>query len=141
MPSPVTSPPVTPAPGTRPLVPSTAAAPFDGDYRGGLQLGALADGSGYGRLSEALRQIEVLVVNSQGTGTVNQPRCPATGAVSLRISPTGSVDGEMDLLVTGTCAPLRTRMEGRAEGDLLILTVTDGRRSTDLSMRRSGKPD
>ncbi len=113
---------------------------YDGDYRGGLQLGALLAGNSYERVGEAIRTIEVRVVNGVATGTVRQERCSGIGTVTLTISPAGAVTGEMDALVTATCAPLRVQVEGRVNGDLLTAVATSGRASTEFSLRRATSP-
>jgi hypothetical protein len=120
--------------------PPVPVGPYDGDYRGGLQLGALSPGNSYERVSEALRTIEMQVSNGQATGAVRQERCSGVGSVNLRISPTGAVTGEMDALVTISCAPLKVQVEGRVEGDLLTAVATSGRASTAFSLRRPARP-
>jgi hypothetical protein len=125
-------------------VSAAAASPpvtlYDGDYRGGLQLGALLAGNSYERVGEAIRTVEVHVVNGVATGTVRQERCSGIGTVNLTFSPTGGVTGEMDALVTTTCAPLKVQVEGRVNGDLLTAIATSGRASTEFSLRRTASP-
>jgi hypothetical protein len=116
------------------------AGSFDGVYRGGLQLGALAGGNTYARQSEALRSIEVSVSGGEGTGTVRQGRCSGVGTVSLRVAPSGIVSGEMDALLSNSCAPLKVRIEARVDRDLLTGIITDGQASTEFSLRRAGSP-
>jgi hypothetical protein len=120
--------------------PAAPVGPYDGDYRGGLQLGALLPGNSYERVSEAIRTIEIHVSSGVATGTVRQERCTGIGTVNLQISPTGVVSGELDALVTTTCAPLKVQVEGRVNGDLLTALATAGRASTEFSLRRAANP-
>jgi hypothetical protein len=124
-------------PAAEPTRVATATpTPFDGVYRGGLQLGALAGGNTYARLSEALRNIEVRVSNGEGTGTVRQERCSGIGTVTLKVASNGAVTGEMDALLSNSCAPLKVRIEARIDRDLLTGIITDGRASTEFSLRK-----
>lgn len=107
-----------------------APTPFDGEYHGGFQVGPFSD---------SLRTVELRVSAGEGTGTVRQQRCSTPGPISLKISPSGAVTGEVDVLATGTCNPVKGRIEGRAEGDLLKLTFTDGGQPREFSLRRAGK--
>jgi hypothetical protein len=126
---------------TTPVEPTRVAAaapsPFDGVYRGGLQLGALAGGNTYARQSEALRNIEVTVSNGEGTGTVRQARCSGIGTVTLKIAPNGAVTGEMDALLSNSCSPLKVRIDAKVDRDLLTGVITDGKASTEFSLRKA----
>jgi hypothetical protein len=147
-PPPSAAAPPPPAPPTPAETRVAAAAPpapaftgrFDGDYRGGLQLGALAPGNSYERVSEALRDIEVRVINGAGTGTVRQARCAGVGDVALKIAADGTVTGEIDALVTTTCAPLKVAVRGRFERDMLRLTAGDGGASVEFALQRAARP-
>ena len=125
---------------TRVAAKTASAGPFDGLYRGGLQLGALAGGNTYARQSEALRTIEVSVRGGEGTGTVRQERCSGIGTISLKVAPNGGVSGEMDALLSNSCAPLKVRIEAKVDRDLLTGIITDGQASTEFSLRRTGSP-
>jgi hypothetical protein len=137
--------PTVPPPQPKPVETTVAAAAppsvptglFDGDYRGGLQLGALSPGNSYQRVSEALRSIEVHVVNGEGTGTVRQQRCSGIGAVSLKIAPNGAVSGEMDALETDSCAPLKVRIDAKVDRELITGVATNSQASVEFSMRKA----
>lgn len=131
---------LTPVSAAVPPPPPVPVGPYDGDYRGGLQLGALLPGNSYERVSEAIRTIEMHVSAGRGIGSVRQERCSGVGTVNLTISPTGAVTGEMDALVTTTCAPLRVQVEGQVDGDLLTAVAKSGQAATKFSLRRAALP-
>jgi hypothetical protein len=117
--------------------PTLTTAAFDGNYRGGLQLGALSPGNSYQRVSEALRSIEVHVANGEGIGTVRQQRCSGIGAVNLKAAPNGTVTGEMDALETDSCAPLKVRIDAKVERELITGVATNGKASVEFSLRKA----
>jgi hypothetical protein len=116
---------LTPAVGGRPPAAAVAAAtgaappvpagPFDGEYHGGLSLTAT------GISAYSMREIDMRVAGGIGTGTVTSKLCgPST--MTLTIDPSGTVRGEIDVL-SNSCAPRRTSVEGKVEGDRLVLQI------------------
>ena len=113
----------TPPPAATPVAASTPAAaaplgPFDGTYQGSFQIDNLD------RFGDTARRIDLTVSAGRGIGTVTQRLCAHSGPVTLAISPSGAVTGEIDLLERGTCKPLQARMAGQAAGGTLKFTVT-----------------
>jgi hypothetical protein len=107
--------PVQPAP-----VP-TAAATADGGYQGGFSITATAISSMY-----VLRQVNLHVVGGRGKGTVNHALC-SPGTVTLAIDASGTVRGDIDIL-NNSCGPRTATLEGKVEGDRLVLHLNlDGR--------------
>ena len=106
------SPTVVAATGAGPTVP---AGPFDGEYHGGLSLTAT------GISAYSMREIDMRVAGGVGTGTVTSKLCgPST--MTLTIDPSGTVRGEIDVL-SNSCAPRRTSVEGKVEGERLVLQI------------------
>jgi hypothetical protein len=115
---------LTPAVGGRPpatvaaataAAPPVPAGPFDGEYHGGLSLTAT------GISAYSMREIDLRVAGGVGTGTVTSKLCgPST--MTLAIDPSGSVRGEIDVL-SNSCAPRRTNVEGKVEGERLVLQI------------------
>lgn len=114
---------LTPAVGGRPpatvaatgAAPPVPAGPFEGQYHGGLSLTTT------GISAYSMREIELRVAGGVGTGTVTSKACgPST--ISLTIDPSGTVRGEIDVL-TNSCAPRRTTVEGKVEGERLVLQI------------------
>ena len=72
---------------------------------------------------------------------MRQRRCTPPGPVSLKIAPAGAISGEIDVLETGSCQPLKGKLEGRVEGDFLRLNLLYSNRSIAFSLTRIAKPD
>lgn len=114
-------------PAAGPPVP--AAGPFDGSYRGGFSASATAVYSMY-----ALRQVDLVVAGGSGAGTVSHALCKP-GTMTLAIDPSGAVSGEADVL-SDSCGARRTALQGKVEGDRLVLRMTLGSRIVDFTMTR-----
>jgi hypothetical protein len=134
-----------PAVATVPAVPTPVAAstpaaaaslgPFDGAYQGSFQIDNLD------RFGDTSRRIELKVSAGQGSGTVTQRLCANSGPVTLAISPSGAVTGEVDLLERGNCKPLKGTVAGQAVGGILKFTVTtDSRKPIEVTLtKRDGQ--
>jgi hypothetical protein len=121
-----------------PIVASTpAAGPFDGTYQADFRI------DGLDRFGDTARRIDLKVSAGQGSGTVTQRLCAHPGPVTLAISPSGAVTGELDLLERGNCKLLKGVVTGQAVGGALKLTVTtDSRQPLEVTLtKRDGKSE
>jgi len=119
----------TAAPSPMPVssTPAPVKGSFDGDYRAGLEV---AQGD--------LRQLWIRVRGSKATGTSRVALCPAPGAVSLNVDPSGAVSGEADLQTSASCTPRKASLSGHAEGPRLVMTASfaDGSKPEDFTFIR-----
>jgi hypothetical protein len=142
-PVPPTPAPSTPVPAAAPRaatvapVASATPGPFDGQYRGGLQLSGRAyTGWTFGG-NATLRDIDVTVTGGTGVGIVRYGQCTTPGDITLTISAAGAIAGTGNLVSGDNCTPLPVTFEGRVEGERLALTVRYDDRTADFSLTRS----
>ena len=105
------------APAATALVPTAASGSFDGEYNGSAQLN-----------SGSLRQIEVRVVGRDGVGTARLAGCAEAGNVKFVIDQAGAITGDADIRARATCAPSHHKLDGRVDGNRLLITLAPNAR-------------
>lgn len=103
-------------PATASMAAATSGS-IDGEYTGSAQLN-----------SGSSRQVEVRVVGGDGVGTARVAGCAEAGNVKLVIDQAGAITGDADILARATCAPSSHRLEGRVDGNRLLITLAPNTR-------------